>query len=87
MIIRFLLLKIMIDFLLFRLSVLLLPLLVLATGGLFYLSPNNPDLISKVKKMWQAVGIGFAILFMAWILVSWLMIAVGFSKPDWWKII
>ena len=83
----FLLLKIMIDFLLFRLSVLLLPLLVLATGGLFYLSPNNPDLISKVKKMWQAVGIGFAILFMAWILVSWLMIAVGFSKPDWWKII
>jgi hypothetical protein len=83
----FLLMKVAIDFLLFRLSVLLLPLLVLATGGLFYLSPNNPDMISKAKKMWQAIGIGYAILFTAWILVSWLMVAVGFAKPDWWKII
>jgi len=82
----FVALKVIIDFFLFRLSVWLLPILVLVTGGLFYMGQNDTNTIPRIKKMWKWIGLGYGLLFIAWFLVSWLMLAAGY-KNEWWKII
>jgi len=82
----FLFLKIFIDFLLFRFSIMLLPILVLITGIFFYLGKEGPNTLQYIKDAWKRIGIGYAILFMAWLLTSWLMLAVGYGNI-WWKIL
>jgi len=82
----FLLAKVLINYLLFRVSILLLPIMALVTGLIFYFGKEGPNTIPAIKKMWKWIGIGYAILFMAWLLTSWLMAAAGY-KNDWWKIL
>lgn len=78
--------KVAIDFTMFKLSILLLPILILITGLIFYTSLKTPELLDKVKTAWKAVGIGYGILFLAWIIVGFLLQIMGFPGL-WWKIL
>jgi len=36
--------------------------------------------------MWKYAGIGYALMFMAWLLVSWLLAAIGFNAIHWYQV-
>lgn len=80
-----LLLKVLVDFVMFKLAFMLLPVMTLITGGLFYLSQDKDNLIPHIKDIWKKIGIGYGILFFSWAIVSILTGIVGYS--DWWKIL
>ena len=82
----FLVVKLIINFLLFKLAFMLLPVLALITGGMFYLGMHGKDTIPTVKRMWKYAGIGYALMFMAWLLVSWLMAATGYNSVPWYQV-
>jgi hypothetical protein len=81
-----LLIKVALDFLLFRLSLLLLPILALVTGVIFYSQLKTPDIWEKVISAWKAIGIGYALLIFAWIIVGILLQIAGYSGL-WFKIL
>lgn len=78
--------KIFIDFLLFKLSIFLLPFMIVATAGLFYSPFGTPGLLERVKTTWKAIGIGYLLLFFAWVIVGILLSIIGFQGL-WWKIL
>jgi len=80
------LIKVIIDFLLFRLSILLLPILVLITGLIYYTQFKTPEVWDKIKSMWKAIGIGYALLIFSWLIVGFLLQIVGFPGL-WYKIL
>ena len=73
------------NLLLFRAAFILLPLLVLATGGLFYTDFGTPDIKQKVISWWKLIGIGYFILFFAWTIVGIFTSLFGYSGV-WWQI-
>lgn len=81
----FLVVKLIINFL-FKFAFMLLPVLALITGGMFYLGMNGKDTIPTVKRIWKYAGIGYAIMFMSWLLVSWLLAATGFNAIQWHQV-
>jgi len=78
--------KIVLDFLIFKLSFFLLPIMVAVTAGLFYAPFRTPELLDRVKTTWKAIGIGYLLLLFAWIIVGILLSLIGF-KGLWWKIL
>jgi len=82
----FLTLKIIIDFIILKLAFILLPVLVLITGGLFYLAEDKSKLVPTLKDSWKKIGYGYLFLIFAWLIVSILMMFAGYQN-DWWKII
>lgn len=82
----FLLIKLIINFLLFKVAFLLLPVLALISGGMFYLGMNGKDTIPTVKNIWKYAGIGYAVMFMAWLVVSWLLAIIGYEGVTWWQV-
>ena len=83
----FIMLKVIVDFLLFRFAPICLVLLALASGVLFYFSIKmeaaNP--ITKVKRLWKAAGIGFGILLFAWLMISIIFNLIGYPFGPWWR--
>ncbi len=75
----FLTLKVIIDFVMFKLALLLLPIMALVTGGLFYLAQDKTNLAARAKDIWKKIGIGYAILFFSWIIVSIIMALTGYG--------
>jgi hypothetical protein len=82
----FKLLEKLIDFALFKLSFWLLPILVAITGGLFYTHAGGTDTLKMIKQSWIRIGIGYALLFFAWLLTNWTLQAFGYHGL-WWKIL
>jgi len=80
------LVKVFLDFLLFKLSIFLLPIMVLATGLIFYSQYKTPETWDKVRLAWKAVGIGYAILALSWIIVGIILQIAGYSGL-WFKIL
>lgn len=73
------------NLLLFRVAFVLLPLLVLATGGLFYTEFGTPEIKQKVISWWKLIGIGYALLFFAWTIVGIFTSLFGYTGV-WWQI-
>ncbi len=73
------------NFFLFRLSFILLPLLVLATGLLFYTSFGTPEIKQKVISWWKVIGIGYGLLFFAWTITGIVVSLTGYTGI-WWQI-
>jgi len=73
------------NMLLFRVAFILLPLLVLATGGLFYTSFGTPEIKQKVIRWWKIIGIGYGLLFFAWTITGIFTSLFGYSGV-WWQI-
>jgi len=87
----FIMFYLILNFFLWTILPLALVVLVVYTGAMFYfsLSAEIPDIMPKIKALWRSVGIGFGVIFFAWIFVSWaltlLNYQVGIFGP-WWQI-
>ena len=85
----FLLLRNIIDFLLWRVGLIILVLLSIATGVIYYFSMGAPTTIVNVRAIWRSVGVGYGILFFAWIIVNLLLAILGYKVGifgHWWEI-
>ena len=87
----FLLIKIIIDFLLFRAVPIVLVLLVLYSGIIFYfgLPMGTAEPVAKVKSLWRAAGIGLLIMFFAWTFINLFLGILGFPVGifgNWYEI-
>jgi len=87
----FIMFFLVIDFLLWKVIPLILVLLVLASGVIFYFSAKleAPTPLAKVKSLWKAAGIGLAIIFFAWTIVSFFLTLFGYQVGifgPWWQI-
>jgi len=74
-----------INFILFKVSVILLPLLVLATGVMFYSRFGGTETKQRMIGWWRVIGIGYVALFFSWVLVGVLLGIFGYSGV-WWSI-
>jgi hypothetical protein len=81
----FLELQRVINFILFTLALWTLPFLGIATGIIAFTSLGGQGTKAMIKSWWQAIGIGYALLFFAWIITTWLLQIVGFHGL-WYKI-
>ena len=81
----FLVLEKIINFVLFDLAFWLLPVLGVITAVIFYKSLGGPEVWETVKSWWRAIGIGYALLFFAWIIVGVMLRIFGYTSV-WWKI-
>ena len=75
----FLLIKIIIDFLLLRVIPLIVVLLTITTGIIFYTSLGEIMTMARVISLWKATGIGLGIVFFAWTIVNILLKLTGFN--------
>ncbi len=87
----FLMIKVIIDFILFRVIPAVVVLMVLLTGLMFYLSTStgSPDPIVRVKALWRSVIIGLGITFFAWMLVNIFLKVIGYQMSifgNWYSI-
>jgi len=85
----FILLRTLIDFFLWRIGLIILVLLVVASAVIYYFSMGAPATIINVKSIWRSAGIGYGILFLAWIIVNLLLAIFGYKVGvfgHWWEI-
>lgn len=91
----FFLFRIILDFLLWRVSLMILTLLTLGTGAYVYFAYTQslssmyddfPNVLLKVKRAWTMAGQGYFIIFFAWIFLNMLLGLLGFSMGSWWQI-
>jgi len=81
----FLVLERIINFVLFNLAFWLLPVLGVITAVIFYKSLGGPEVWETIRSWWRAIGIGYALLFFAWIIVGVMLRIFGYTSV-WWKI-
>jgi hypothetical protein len=77
--------KNILDFCLWELALLILTILIILTGVTFYLSLGASTTIINVKSIWKAAGIGYGIIFLAWIMINLILKSFGYAV-DWWII-
>lgn len=85
----FLLLKNILDFLLWRVSLIILVLLILAIGALYYFSFGDFSTIAKAKMIRDSAIRGYALIFLAWVVITVILIALGYKINifgRWWEI-
>jgi len=87
----FILLRNILDFVLWRLGLIVLVLLTLYSGIIFYFSGQLgfPEPLVHVKSLWKAAGLGYLIIFLAYTVINLFLAIlgykVGFFGP-WWQI-
>ncbi len=81
----FLMVKSILDFMLWRLGPIILVLLVTATGAMYYLAFGTPQMIARARSMLKAAGIGYLILLFGWLMITWILQIFGVSIK-WWII-
>ncbi|MDZ4231774.1 MAG: hypothetical protein U1C72_00800, partial [Candidatus Pacearchaeota archaeon] len=74
-----LLVRNLIDFALWKLSLIIVVLFAIATGAMFYLSFGGSDLLAQIKSIWKAVGAGVLVLLLSWLLLNLLLGLLGFD--------
>ncbi len=85
----FLLLKNTLDFLLWRLGLIILVLLIMVTGVISYFSMGAPTIIVRVKSLLKSAMVGYGVIFLAWIIINWILVILGFQVGifgKWWQI-
>ena len=85
----FLLLRNIIDLLLWRIGLTILVLLTIATGVVYYFSMGAPTTMVKVKSILKSAGIGYGIVFLAWLILNLLLSILGYQFQifgHWWQI-
>jgi hypothetical protein len=78
-----------IDFILWRVGLIVLVILTIITGFIYYSSMGNTERIIRIKTMWRAAGTGFMIMLLAWTVINILLAALGYQVEffgKWWKI-
>ena len=67
----------------------ILVLLVIATGVVYYFSMGAPTTMAKVKSILKSAGMGYAIIFLAWIIINLILSILGYKIGifgKWWQI-
>ncbi|HZX49604.1 MAG TPA: hypothetical protein VFE94_00435, partial [Candidatus Paceibacterota bacterium] len=75
----FLLARILVDFTLWRAVPLIIAVLLLATGAIFYFSFGGPGAMARVRQIWRAVLLGSLILIFSWLFLNFLLGIIGFD--------
>jgi hypothetical protein len=86
----FILLKNILDLLLWRIGLIILVLLAIATGVIYYFSMGAPTTMAQVKSILKSAGIGYTIIFLAWIILNLILAILGYQTGifgRWWQII
>ena len=85
----FILLRNIIDLLLWRIGLTILGLLILATGVVYYFSMGAPTTMVRVKSILKSAGIGYGITFLAWVIINLILAILGYRVGifgHWWQI-
>lgn len=85
----FIMLKNILDFLLWRLGLIILALLAVATGVIYYFSMGNPKTMAKVKSLLKSAVTGYIVIFFAWMILTTILAVIGFEVEifgRWWEI-
>lgn len=85
----FIILSSLLDILLWQLGLLVLLILVIITGIDFYFLAGARITIINVRALWRAAGIGYLILFSAWLIVTLFLSFTGYQVQffgHWWNI-
>ena len=85
----FILLRNIVDLILWRVGLVILVLLAIATAVIYYFSMGAPATIVNVKSIWRTAGMGYGILFLAWLIVNLILIILGYKVGilgKWWEI-
>lgn len=85
----FLLFKNVLDFLLWRMGPIILVLLVLTVGIISYFAVGSPIIITQAKSILRSAGTGYAVIFLAWLMVNLLLALLGYQIGifgRWWEI-
>ncbi len=85
----FLLLNNILDFLLWRLGLIIMVLLTVTTGVIYYFSMGVPQTMAKVKSLLKSAGIGYLIILLSWLIINWILIVLGYQVEffgHWWQI-
>ncbi|MBI2041412.1 MAG: hypothetical protein HYT20_00130 [Candidatus Nealsonbacteria bacterium] len=75
----FLMVKIIFDFLLLRMVPVILVLLTIYSGLMFYFSLGKAATLAGVISLWKSAGIGMAIIAIAWTLVNIFLKLIGYQ--------
>ncbi|MDO8577290.1 MAG: pilin [Candidatus Wildermuthbacteria bacterium] len=75
----FLLVRNLVDFALWKLSLVILIAMTVFTGFTMYTSFGGMEVAAKARSIWKAVGIGFLILLFSWFLLNIFLGLVGFQ--------
>jgi len=91
----FLLLRNILDFLFWRIGLIILVLLVVATGIIYYFSVASPEILGgwaavpNIRAIWRSAGIGYGIIFLAWLIINLFLAIIGYKFQifgHWWQI-
>ncbi len=77
------------DFLLWRLGLIILGILAVVSGATSYFALGDPAKIAKIKLIWKSAGTGWAIILLAWLFINLLMAILGFQIEffgRWWQL-
>ncbi|MCU0652647.1 MAG: pilin [Candidatus Pacebacteria bacterium] len=73
------------NMILFQVSFILLPILILATGAMYYFQFGGTELMERAKSWWRIIGIGYVLMFFAWAIVGIFLSLSGYGGV-WWNI-
>jgi hypothetical protein len=85
----FLLLKNLLDFILWKVSLSVLLILAVITGATSYFSLGGPNALARIKTVFRSFFVGFFILMFAWMFVNIILMLFGFQFKffgKWWEI-
>ncbi len=85
----FLLIRNVLDFLLFKIATIMLILILIVTGAIFYLSMGDSNTIFKVRSFLKSVVIGYLAIFFSWFFINLFLSFLGYKFQifgHWWEI-
>jgi len=84
----FVILKIILDFLFWNLMPLVLVVMTVVSGVIFYISLGDPNVVAKIKGVWSSVGKGLLIMFFGWTAITIIMAIMGYTGifGPWWQV-
>lgn len=75
----FLLLKNVLDFILWRLGLIILVLLILLNGVMTYFSFGSPEAMIKVKQLLKSAISGYALILLGWCIINMILAIIGYK--------
>lgn len=74
-----------VDLILWRIGMTFLIILIVATAVIFYFSLGAPATTVNIKSIWKRAGQGYAIMFLAWMIINFIVKLLGFTDK-WWEL-
>lgn len=87
----FLMIKKIIDFLLFKIVPPLAALMIAIGGGMYVIARGKPEMLTHAKQLFGSVIIGLLIIYGAWLIINTFFMLIGIAdwtglEQGWWQI-